>query len=266
MASGSKPTFIFCHGAWHGPEYWQKSIIPALESDGFRCVAKQMVFAGNNPANGIKPAIDQMAALIEAEVSQGRNVIVVNHSFGGSVGSSGTKGYTASNPSKLKAGYGHVIGICQICAFIPPNNTALIDLSGPREHGGLFYDRDSDGWEVFKDGYDIKDVLFNECPQGDIEHYLGMIKKQRADTHEGPLGREGVYAGWMDVPSWYLLCTKDNAIPISLQEEMVRNAREMGADLTTRTLETDHMPFYSRPRETLDFITEAASAMISKKN
>ena len=44
---------------------------------------------------------------------------------------------------------------------------------------------------------------------------------------------------------------------------MVGEAREMGADLTTRRLDADHSPFYSRPQETLDFIKEAVSAMMS---
>ena len=56
----------------------------------------------------------------------------------------------------------------------------------------------------------------------------------------------------MDVPTWYLLCSKDNAIPIDLQEYMAGEAREMGADLTTTRLDVDHSPFYSRPQETLD--------------
>ena len=89
--SMAKPALIFCHGVWHGPEYWKKNLIPALESEGFHCVAEQMIFAGDSPVNGIKPAIDQMAELIEAEVSKGRNVILVNHSFGGSVRFSGAK-------------------------------------------------------------------------------------------------------------------------------------------------------------------------------
>ncbi|KIM99307.1 hypothetical protein OIDMADRAFT_56454 [Oidiodendron maius Zn] len=161
-----------------------------------------------------------MAELIEAEVSKGRNVNLVNYSFGGSVGSSGAKGYTEQNPSRLKEGYGCVIGICQVCAFSPPDNTALIDMSGPREHGRLFYDRDSDGWE-------------------DRDVYVGILKKQRSDTYEGPPVREGAYARWMEVPTWYLLCIKDIAIPIDLQEYMVGEAREMGADLTTRRLDAD---------------------------
>ena len=154
-----------------------------------------MIFAGDSPVNSIKPAIDQMAELIEAEVSKGRNVILVNRSFGGSVGSSGAKGYTEQNPSRLKEGYSRVIGICQVCAFTPPDNTALIDMLGPREHGRLFYDRDSEGWEVFNDGYDMRDVFYNECPPNDRDVYVWMLKKQRSDTYEGPPGREGVYAG-----------------------------------------------------------------------
>ena len=59
---------------------------------------------------------------------------------------------------------------------------------------------------------------------------------------------------------------KDNAIPIDLQEYMIGEAREMGADFTTRRLDADHSPFYSRPQETLDFIKEAISAMMSGRD
>src|ERR1700761_5504197 len=121
MSTMSKPTLILINGGWHSPSCWQKYLVPAFESKGYKCVVPQMVYGNTDvPLPNIKLAIEQVAGLISTETSQGNDVVLINHSFGGSVGCSAVRGFSRNDPSRLTPGHssGHVIGIAQICAFL----------------------------------------------------------------------------------------------------------------------------------------------------
>jgi hypothetical protein len=52
------------------------------------------------------------------------------------------------------------------------------------------------------------------------------------------------YAGWRDIPSTYLYCLQDQAIPIEAQRGMVA---ESGVQFRTETFDASHSPFLSMP-------------------
>ncbi|WP_428028445.1 alpha/beta fold hydrolase, partial [Altererythrobacter sp.] len=60
---------------------------------------------------------------------------------------------------------------------------------------------------------------------------------------------------WGSLPRTYIECTEDRTIPISSQRRM--QAMSPGAKVVT--LDADHSPFLSRPRELADALIEAAS-------
>lgn len=236
-----------------------------LAAQGFRIVNELMAYNGtSNPITTVKIAIDQAAKLIEAEVSQGRDVILINHSFGGTVGCSASKGFTKKDPSKLKPGSGHVIGIAQIAAFTPPAETGVFDLRGGRTPEA-FHQEGPDGWEVVEDAT-MKHTMFNDMPPDQQEYWAGTLIKCSSSVMDGPGGREGVVEGYLDVPVWYFLCELDQAIPIQAQEGMVKAAVEKGADITTRKLNVGHSPFLSQPKETLKFIEDAIADLTARSS
>lgn len=64
----------------------------------------------------------------------------------------------------------------------------------------------------------------------------------------------------MKIPSTYLICEKDNAIPLSAQEGMVKAAQNAGADFTSEKFDTGHSPFLVKPKETAEFLMRAAGS------
>ncbi|MCD7444714.1 alpha/beta hydrolase [Streptomyces lincolnensis] len=58
-------------------------------------------------------------------------------------------------------------------------------------------------------------------------------------------------AAWRTVPSTYVLCEDDVAIPLSLQEEMAKHAQRV------RRLRSSHSPFLSRPAELARLLRDA---------
>jgi len=77
------------------------------------------------------------------------------------------------------------------------------------------------------------------------------------------------YAAWKDIPAWYLICKRDNAVKLDVQRAFVKEARdyldqEGGAgtgekNLKSEEIDTSHSPFLSRPEETAAFIEKAAT-------
>jgi predicted peptidase len=74
-------------------------------------------------------------------------------------------------------------------------------------------------------------------------------------------GGEHSYAGWMDVPVWVLATTEDKALPVQVQRMYVQAAKDAGADITMREVESSYSPMLSRPKETVDFILEAVASL-----
>lgn len=73
-------------------------------------------------------------------------------------------------------------------------------------------------------------------------------------------GGEHMYAGWMDVPVWFLACTEDLAVPVEIQRMFIQGVKDAGANVTSREIKSSYCAMVSRPREVLEFITEALAA------
>lgn len=63
---------------------------------------------------------------------------------------------------------------------------------------------------------------------------------------------------WMEIPTSYLLCEDDQAIPLAAQEAMTRMVKEKGGEVQTERTSAGHSPFLSRPDETAQWIRMVA--------
>ena len=58
----------------------------------------------------------------------------------------------------------------------------------------------------------------------------------------------------------YIICTKDNAIPLAAQNHMIKIVDEaMGNATVTHTMETSHSPFFSQTNAFVDILVSIAS-------
>lgn len=53
-------------------------------------------------------------------------------------------------------------------------------------------------------------------------------------------GGEHSYAGWKDVPLWFLTATEDNTLHVEVQRMSVRMAKDDGTDVTSREVPSRH--------------------------
>lgn len=86
-------------------------------------------------------------------------------------------------------------------------------------------------------------IFYNDMSPEDAADVKRHLKQHSNQVFSSKL----TYAAYRDIPTEYILCTKDNAMPIVAQEGMVAQAKGLGVDITTVTLEASHSPFCSMP-------------------
>ena len=76
----SQPTIIFCPGAWHPVEFFDK-VIAILEPLGYKCVTIPMPSVGRiPPVKTLDEDINAVRMAVLKELDTGHNVIVNSHS------------------------------------------------------------------------------------------------------------------------------------------------------------------------------------------
>lgn len=132
MATPSKPTVFFIHGAWHSPKHFQR-VRDVFEAEGFPTECPLQ------PTFDAKPPTMKMyedAKVIRAELTklvedEGKDVIVVMHSYGGVVGTEAVHESLAKKARESKGLPGGVLALLYMCAFLlPPDNSLGSALGG----------------------------------------------------------------------------------------------------------------------------------------
>lgn len=115
-----KPIFVLAPGAWHTPDCFE-IIQEKLHAQGYETRGVAYPAVGAEPPN--KGLYDDAAALraeIEVHANQGRQVIVVLHSYGGLVGAEAVKGL-GYKQRKAKGKDGGVTLLVYLAAYELPS-------------------------------------------------------------------------------------------------------------------------------------------------
>ncbi|KAB5511507.1 Alpha/beta hydrolase family-domain-containing protein [Coniochaeta sp. 2T2.1] len=280
------PTLVFVPGAWHKPTCYNKITKLLQERHKLKCVAVTLPSTTGNPAATFKDDLDAAHEAISRETSAGRDVVVVAHSYGGMVGNSAIKGFarpppdaankssSSSSPlprasttlagwigdqSQTRTASGHVIGLILIASGFTLTGMSFMD---------PFFDRPPPAWRVNKEtGFaDIvtppRELFYHDVPAEEAEYWVSQLTPQSLKALFE--GGEYSYAGWMDVPAWYIGTVEDRGLPVVAQRLSVGMAREMGASVEHREMQTSHSPFLSQPEETVGIMLDAVEAFTGK--
>ncbi len=223
-------SIVLVHGAWHGPWAWSKVAGP-LRERGF------VVHTPANPSSGPDP--DSLGDLYDDADNVRRTLagldgeaLVVAHSYGGVVATEGA------------AGAGNVAHLLYLTAFMLDEGESLRETVGGVEPDWQIVDEAGLGVTVTR----AEEIFYNDCSPEDAAEAAGQLEPQSREA----LGQSVRQAAWHDIPSTYLICERDNAIPPFVQEELAQRAGEV------RRLDASHSPFLSRPDEVIELIAELA--------
>ncbi|RHZ62523.1 hypothetical protein CDV55_106654 [Aspergillus turcosus] len=257
------PTLVFIPGAWHKPTCYDKVTKLLCEQHGLKCVSITLPSTAGNPAATFKDDIDAAREAISSETTRGRNVVVLAHSYGGMVGNSAIKGFARPQDATARQSQtpsGYVIGLVLIASGFTLTGVAFMDpLFG---HPPPF-------WRVNSaTGYaelvaPPRELFYHDLPAEDAELWVSQLTTQSLKALFE--GGEHAYAGWKDVPAWYIGTIEDRGLPVLVQRMVVGMAREMGGSVEHRELQTSHSPFLSQPDVTARIILEAVEAFTGKQ-
>ena len=96
-----------------------------------------------------------------------------------------------------------------------------------------------------------KDALFNDLPEPERGAWLAKLVPHSQDSFEAPL--DFVVAD-VAVPQTYVVCERDQALPVALQEKLV----ETVPGLRTERIRAGHSPSLSKPEECAGLIAKIA--------
>ncbi len=230
-SNSNKPSIVLVHGAFSDGSSWKK-IIPTFADEGFTVTAVQ------NPLRSLAEDVATTKRVIEAQKG---DVILVGHSYGGSVITD-----AAAGSDKVKA-------LVYVAAFAPDAGETVGALLGkfPAAALGTALAPDSASF-LYIERTKFHHVFAEDVP----ERETSVMAATQKPIAAGAFGEATLSAAWKTVPSWYAVTTLDHAVNPELQRFM---AKRIGAQTTE--IKASHVPFLSRPEE-ISKIIKAAIAQI----
>lgn len=261
----TSPTLVFIPGSWHKPTCYNKVINILEKEHKLNCISVTLRSTSGDPQATFKDDLDAARDAISSETNQGRNVIVVAHSYGGIVGNSAIKGFANTNQIQTSTTTsttgGYVIGLILIASGFTLTGLAFMD---------PFFGHPPPSWRVNNDtGFaeivtPPRELFYHDLPAEEAEYWVTQLTTQSLKALFE--GGEFTYAGWRDVPAWYIGTVEDRGLPVLAQRMTVGMAREMGGSVEHRELQASHSPFLSQPEATVKIILDAVAAFTKSQH
>lgn len=215
------PSVLIVPGAWHKPGHFHMLVDELADLD-VHTVA--LTSSGDEPAQ-LKDMYADADAIARAVDAIGRPVVVVAHSYGGLPTTQGL------------AGVRNVAHIVYLASFQLDVGDSLLS----QNPGGVLMSwselRHRNGVDDFVEAVTPENVFFNDLDAATAARAVGRLGYQSYSSMRQPLTQ----AAWTSVPSTYVVCEADNALPVSAQELMSKRANSV------HRLNTSHSPFLSQP-------------------
>jgi pimeloyl-ACP methyl ester carboxylesterase len=232
-----RPTIVLVHGAFAESSSWDQVIDPLLD-------AGHPVIAVANPLRGV--AADAACVSDRLRSIEGP-IVLVGHSYGGFVITNAATG----NPN--------VRALVYIAAFAPAEGDTVQALQSMRP-GAMLGPATldvrpyplPDGTQGLEGS--IKPSVFREVFAADLPRKLtALMAASQRPASLATLGEPSGPPAWEDIPSWYLVAGRDNAIGTA-------NERIMAKRIDATTIEikhASHVVMTSRPGKTTKLILRA---------
>jgi pimeloyl-ACP methyl ester carboxylesterase len=235
--SEKKPTALLVHGAFADGGSWA-GVIAELDNRGITAIAVPNDLTGA-AADGRKVAA--LAREIDGPV------VLVGHSYGGAVITS------AANDAD------NVTALVYVTAFAPDENEGLLEyLAGfPANDFGNSLVPHQFGDDTY---LSIAEDKFHQIFAADVPagQALVMGRSQRPIA-AAAFEEKGGPASWKRLPSYYLVATADNAIPVEAQRAMAERAGSK-----TTEVNGSHAVAVSQPLVVAEFVASAVEAGAAK--
>ncbi len=231
-----RPTIVLVHGDWADGSSWT-SVIERLQDRGFTVVAPPNLLRG--------PAADSAYLASYLQTISGP-IVLVAHSYGGFVITNGATG----NPN--------VKALVYIDSFMPDQGEILTELAAS---SGSCIDLSALNAVPYVGGVDLylrweanpPYPGFTECfANGVGRKTAAVLAAVQRPAAAAQFGEPSGPPAWKTIPSWSLIGTLDNVIPLAPQEEMSSRA---GAHISR--VRAGHLSLITHPGDVTKVILSA---------
>jgi pimeloyl-ACP methyl ester carboxylesterase len=248
-SSMAKPQIVLVPGAAHTPEC-MVPLMDKLRALGYTTHCRQMASVDNpNPPADLSEDIAVVRSVVEEAIGQGNDVIIVPHSWGGVVTGTALQG-VSKQEREAEGLKGGVTRIAYMASFMLPEGMSLMarmqGTSAPR----IFAPTGTGPNLVCVN----PEFLYNDLPEHEQKHWATTLKSHGIPASTTPT----TDAAWRRIPTSYLVCEDDLALPLAMQELMIQEAKEAGVEVDVTRIKSGHSPFLSRVDETAEWIRRAA--------
>jgi pimeloyl-ACP methyl ester carboxylesterase len=212
-------------GSWHGAWAYDQ-VADRLTHAGVTVTAIDL------PSNDGASGLDRDAAAVRGALDMiNEPTVVVGHSYGGIAVSEGA------------AGTENAVGLVYLAAFMLDKGESLLDAMQHQLPEWISLD-EAAGSHIAQNA---EEVLYGDCPPQVAADAKARLSRQSVAAIATPQTQ----AAWQSVPSTYLICDEDRAVPPPVQEMMSQRAQ------TVRRVPASHSPFFSRPDDVADVVLQA---------
>lgn len=237
-------TYVLVHGAWVGGWCWHK-VVPMLEAEGHRVVALDLPGHGDDRTAVSGMTLDANVARIRAAIDAAEHpVILVGHSMGGMAITQAAE----EVPDEIDM-------LVYLSALLPQDGQSGNDLAERVVDPVLATKMQINASEgtawIPADVW--REAAYGECDDEDFVFATSRHVPESLAAMGTPVRSTAERAG--RVSRVYIECLRDRTIPIDGQRAMQQAA---GCEHIL-TIDTDHSPYLSRPRELADHLLSLAS-------
>jgi pimeloyl-ACP methyl ester carboxylesterase len=233
MPKTTNPTIILVHGALTDASVWN-GVSSKLQGEGFVTLAPAM------PLRGLHSDANYLASFLNTIAGP---VVVAGHSYGGSV---------ISHPDIAS---GHVKALIFVAAFASDAGESTGDLNGRwpgSQLGGA-----TAMIRPYRDGNDLylRPECFRDVYAGDLPPpTIALMAAAQRPINTAALGESfRERPAWSTLPSWAVISTRDNSLPVEAQRFMAKRA-----NATITEVDASHASPLSQPNLIAKVIAEAA--------
>ncbi len=232
-------TFVLIHGSWQGAWCWGR-LTPLLRAQGHTVVASDLPGHGADQTPFGAISLNSYAEAVRQALSACQEpAILVGHGMAGMVITQAA----VAVPERVRS-------LVYLAAFVPAKGQSADELSRG-DVGSIaeqFAYASKDGLSLFIPKSIVREALYGDC---DPEAVAWALERMRP----GPLGPNREAAAYdpealRSVPTFFVECTRDRAISLARQQQMRRPFKFKGVF----TLESDHSPMISHPKELAEIL------------
>ncbi|KAI9053924.1 hypothetical protein LZ554_002869 [Drepanopeziza brunnea f. sp. 'monogermtubi'] len=246
--SPEKPTIVIVPGAWQ----LASGLVPfatQLQEAGLptELITFPSVGGTESPLPGLPEDVIETQKVLTRLVEEGKEVVLLCHSYGGVVGSCSAEGFSVAERAK-EGKKGGVRSVVYIAAFMIPKGKSLLDMLGGKPPPWM----DVQGEKTTGVAEQMHHIVFNDMSLEQAAPYFPHVSHSASSVFSAP----STFEPWNNgVKCAYIFCTEDNAIPFPIQQSM---AAQLGPEPVTWVLKSGHYPFASMPQRVIEVVLEAA--------